>query len=150
MRLLSERVPDHPVILHGLHTFAVWGNRLAFERAAITKNTATPSAERSRRMRPAIRPRVGEQRVSLLTAAVPQPTPAELADRITRALDAMIAAGFTSVHEAGADTALIAALEDLEKTGRLTLPVYAMLAARDTALVDSWRARGPKYSAAGW
>ena len=43
MRLLSERVPDHPVILHGLHTFAVWGNRLAFERAGITKDTQTPS-----------------------------------------------------------------------------------------------------------
>src|SRR5262245_20550271 len=28
MRLLSERVPDHPAVLRGLHTFAVWGNRL--------------------------------------------------------------------------------------------------------------------------
>ena len=43
MRRLSERVPDHPVVLHGLHTFAVWGNRLAFERAGITKDTASPS-----------------------------------------------------------------------------------------------------------
>jgi predicted amidohydrolase YtcJ len=148
MRLLSERVPDHPVILHGLHTFAVWGNRLAFERAAITKNTATPSGGEIKKDASGNPTGVLVNNASgLLTAAVPQPTPAELADRITRALDAMIAAGFTSVHEAGADTALIAALEDLEKTGRLTLPVYAMLAARDTALVDSWRARGPKYSA---
>ena len=40
MRRLSERVPDHPVVLHGLHTFAVWGNRLAFERAGITTGHA--------------------------------------------------------------------------------------------------------------
>ncbi|MFQ5744915.1 MAG: amidohydrolase family protein, partial [Acidobacteriota bacterium] len=33
MKLLSERVPDHPVILRGLHSFAVWGNQKAFEAA---------------------------------------------------------------------------------------------------------------------
>src|SRR5262245_18615260 len=37
MRLLSERVPDHPVYLASLHSFAGWGNRLAFERAGITR-----------------------------------------------------------------------------------------------------------------
>ncbi|HEV2664054.1 MAG TPA: amidohydrolase family protein, partial [Blastocatellia bacterium] len=37
MKLLSERVPDHPVLLAGLHSFAAWGNKLAFERAKITR-----------------------------------------------------------------------------------------------------------------
>jgi hypothetical protein len=41
-QLLSERVPDHPVLLTGLHTFAVWGNRLALERAGLTKATTSP------------------------------------------------------------------------------------------------------------
>src|SRR4029453_16768358 len=41
-QLLSERVPDHPVLLWGLHTFAVWGNRLALERARITRTSAVP------------------------------------------------------------------------------------------------------------
>jgi len=39
MTLLSERVPDHPVYLRGLHSFAVWGNRVASERAGITTAT---------------------------------------------------------------------------------------------------------------
>ena len=30
---LSERVPNHPVLLDGLHSYAVWGNRMAFELA---------------------------------------------------------------------------------------------------------------------
>src|SRR5262249_25293666 len=42
MKLLSERVPDHPVLLVGLHSFAVWGNKLAFERAKITRDTRSP------------------------------------------------------------------------------------------------------------
>jgi hypothetical protein len=45
---------------------------------------------------------------------VPLPTPAELAERVTKALDADCGR-LHVVHEAGADTALIAALEDLEK-----------------------------------
>ena len=136
------------MILHGLHTFAVWGNRLAFERADITRNTRAPSGGEIKKDASGNPTGVLMNNASsLLTAAVPQPTPAQLAERIAKALDAMIAAGFTSVHEAGGDTALTAALEELEKTDRLALPVYAMLAARDTALVDAWRARGPKYSA---
>ena len=148
MRLLSERVPDHPVILHGLHTFAVWGNRLAFERAGITRTTAAPSGGEIKKDASGNPTGVLVNNASsLLTAAVPPPTAAELADRVARALDAMVDAGFTSVHEAGADTALVAALEELEKSGRLSIPVYTMLAARDTALVDAWRTRGPKYAA---
>ena len=42
LRLLSERVPDHPVVLDSLHGFAVWGNKLAFEKAGITRATKAP------------------------------------------------------------------------------------------------------------
>src|SRR5207249_1665388 len=43
MKLLSEWVPDHPVYLKGLHSFAAWGNRLAFEKAGITAATEAPA-----------------------------------------------------------------------------------------------------------
>jgi hypothetical protein len=144
MRRLSERVPDHPVILHGLHTFAVWGNRLAFERAKITKQSASPSGGEIKK--DAAGKPTGiliNNAASLLTAAVPPPTPAQLAEHVAKAIDTMASAGYTSVHEAGADAALLAALEDLGRQGRLPVPVYVMLAARDSALVDAWRPRGP-------
>ncbi len=58
MKLLSERVPDHPVYLASLHTFAGWGNRLAFERAGITANTpALRTGSRSARSSPSPSPR---------------------------------------------------------------------------------------------
>ena len=39
---LSSRVPDRPVYLKGLHGFAVWGNRHAFELAGIDEATESP------------------------------------------------------------------------------------------------------------
>lgn len=42
LELLSERVPENPVLLRGLHSFAVWGNRLALERAGIDATTPDP------------------------------------------------------------------------------------------------------------
>ena len=39
MKLLSERCPTTPVLLVGLHGFAVWGNKLAFEREDHARHT---------------------------------------------------------------------------------------------------------------
>jgi predicted amidohydrolase YtcJ len=150
MRRLSARVPDHPVILHGLHTFAVWGNALAFARAGITSATAAPAGgEIKKDARGQPTGILLNNASALLTAAVPPPTPAHLEAQVRSAVDTLAAAGYTSVHEAGADASLLAALEALDARGELRLPVYAMLAARDSALVDDWRARGPRPAASG-
>jgi len=42
-RLLSEKVPDHPVILRSLHGFAAWANDRALTLAGITRDTPSPS-----------------------------------------------------------------------------------------------------------
>jgi predicted amidohydrolase YtcJ len=144
MRLLSARVPGHPVLLHGLHSFAVWGNRLAFERAGITRDTRAPSGGEIKKDANGDPTGVLLNNASaLLTGAVPQPSPSQIADRIVRALDAMVARGYTAVHEAGTDAQTLAALEELQRAGRLAVPVDAMIAARDTALTDLWRSRQP-------
>lgn len=144
MRLLSERVPDHPVLLRGLHSFAVWGNRLAFERAGITASTRAPEGGEIRKdARGQPTGILVNNAATLLTRAIPPPAPAQLEARVSKSLDALASAGYTSVHEAGADSALMTALERLEANGRLPLGVYAMLAARDPALVDIWLRRGP-------
>jgi predicted amidohydrolase YtcJ len=144
MRLLSERVPDHPVVLRGLHTFAVWGNRLAFERAKITAATAAPAGgdiRKDRRGQPTgiLLNTAG----ALLMNALPPATPAQLESRILEGLEALAAAGYVSVHETGAEEAVLAALERLHNGGRLSMPVYTMLAARDAALMKSWADRRP-------
>ena len=142
MRLLSARVPDHPVVLRGLHTFASWGNRLAFERAKITAATPAPAGGEIRKDRRGQPTGILINNASaLLTAALPAPTPSQLSTRVVKALEALAAAGYVSVHEAGADAALLATLDQLKTSYQLSLPVYTMLAARDPEVMNAWASR---------
>ena len=144
MELLSKRVPDHPVVLTGLHTFAVWGNRLAFERADITKETVAPAGGEIKKDKAGNPTGVLLNNASaLLTRVVSTPSAAQLADRLVHAMEVMIKAGYTGVHEAGADAPLLAAFDDLARTQRLSMPVFVMLAGRDQALMDAWQSRAP-------
>lgn len=141
---LSARVPDHPVVLRGLHTFASWGNRLAFERAGITRVTKAPEGGEIVKDSSGNPTGILLNRASqLLNAAIPRPAPAQLDARVLAGLNTMAAAGYVSVHEAGADADLMSALERLAAAQRLPLRVYAMLSARDKPLVEQWRQRGP-------
>ena len=142
--LLSERVPNHPVLLSGLHGFAVWGNRLALERAGITRSTAAPEGGEI------VEDASGEptgillnRATSLLTGAVPAPTEARYKAYVLAGLTRMARDGYVAVHEAGADRRLMKAFESLDAEGRLPVRVYAMLSARDVDLCREWQRRGP-------
>ena len=150
LRRLSERVPNHPVVLRGLHSFAMWGNRLALERAGITAATAAPAGGEIRKDA-AGHPTglLTNQAGDLLMRAVPAPTPAQLDARVTQALETLARAGYVGVHEAGADTALLDSLTRLDAAGRLPVRVIVYLAGRDTALIDAWRPKGPWTSPSG-
>lgn len=143
-RLLSERVPDHPVYLRGLRGFAGWVNRLALERAGITRHTRAPRGGQIRRDRNGEPTGVLLDRaVSLVEAVIPPPTPAAVESQIVAALEEVVRSGYTMVHEAGADSLTLAVLQRLDSAGRLPVRVVVMLSARDTALVDAWLERGP-------
>src|SRR4030095_15883393 len=60
-----------------------------------------------------------------------------------KALVSLLMKWCTSVDEAGADTQVLAALRELDQSNRLLIPVYAMLSARDTALINKWRTQEP-------
>jgi hypothetical protein len=143
-QLLSERVPGHPVLLMGLHTFAAWGNRLALERAGLTRATTAPEGGTI------VKDGNGEptglllnRATSLLTDAIPAPTPEQYEAFVLAGLTRMARDGYVAVHEAGADRKLMNALQSLEAKGRLPVRVYAMLAARDADLCREWQRRGP-------
>jgi len=150
MKLLSERAPDHPVLLGGLHSFAVWGNRLAFERAKITRDTLSPAGGTI------VKDRNGEptgvllnSATTLLTSAVPPPTDEQLKAYVLAGLNVMARDGYVAVHEAGADSRLMRAFESLAAEGKLPIRVYAMLSARDAELCRAWLAKGPKLDTIG-
>ena len=150
MKLLSERVPDHPVYLRGLHGYAVWGNRLAFERAGITAATrAPPGGEIKADASGAPSGVLVNAAVRLLESAMPAPTAAQIEGLVLKGLQAMADAGYVAVQEAGADSELMAAFEHLAATGRLPVRVYVMLSGRDHALLERWVTRGRETPAEG-
>ena len=103
MRLLNGRAPDHPVLLHGLHTFASWGNRLAFERASITSATPNPPGGEIRKdQRGQPTGILLNSATRLVERAIPPATDAQVEARVAAALDALAAAGYVYVQDAGA------------------------------------------------
>ena len=143
LKLLSERVPDHPVYLRGLHSYAVWGNRLAFERAKITSATRAPAGGEIK-VDASGNPSgvLVNAAVKLLESAIPRPTAAQIEALVLKGLDAMAEAGYVAVQEAGADSELMAAFEHLAATGRLPVRVYVMLSGRDPPLLERWLKKG--------
>jgi len=144
MRLLTERVPDHPVYMRSLHSFAGWGNKLAFERAGITADTEAPVGGEIGRF-PDGEPSglLLNRAVPLLEQAIPEPDPKQLRAQALMALERMAQDGYVAIHDAGLDRAQMAVLEDLEAAGELPIRVYAMLSVRDESLAREWLARGP-------
>jgi predicted amidohydrolase YtcJ len=144
MRLLTERVPDHPVFMRSLHGFAGWGNRMAFEQAGITVETPAPSGGEIGRF-PNGEPNgmLLNRAVPLLNEAIPPPTRDQIKAQVVKALSQMARDGYVTVHDAGLDTDQMAVLEELEAADALPIRVYAMLSARDEALSRRWLARGP-------
>ena len=143
MKLLSERAPDHPVLLIGLHSFAAWGNRLAFQLAKIARDTQPPVGGTI------VKVQNGDpsgvllnSATTLLTSAVPSPTDDQLKAYALAGLKTMASDGYVAVHEAGADSRLMRAFESLAAEGKLPIRVYAMLSARDTDLCRAWLKKG--------
>ncbi len=148
MELLSERVPDHPVVMYSLHGFAVWGNRLAFEKAGITRHTEAPiGGEIAKDERGEPSGLLLNRATRLLAAAVPPPTPRQLRAQVLAGLEEMARSGYVTVHEAGVGGHLMTAFESLDAAGELPVRVYAMLSARDEELARSWLERGPEETA---
>ena len=144
LRLLSERVPDHPVYLASLHGFAGWGNRLALERASITAQTRAPEGGEIRKDASGNPTGILLNRaVPLLSSALPAPTEEQFKAYILAGLKIMARDGYVAVHEAGAGARHMRAFEALEAEGRLPVRVYSMLSAREEALCRKWLARGP-------
>jgi len=141
---LSAAVPDHPVVLRSLHGFAIWTNQAALDQGKITKSSPVPTG--------------GEMRLgsdgqpnglflnraaTMVDAAVPPEPQAVVARHALNGLNQMAKDGYVTVHEAGAGTQAMAALQQLEDQGRLPIRVYAMLSLRDPPLMRQWIAKGP-------
>jgi predicted amidohydrolase YtcJ len=143
-KLLSQRVPNHPVFLRGLHTFAGWANQLALDRAGITAKTPAPEGGEIRKGADGKPTGILTNRaIALIDAAIPAPGSAELQSHVLSGLQTMASAGYTEVYEAGARRDLLSAFQALDSAGKLPIRVKLMLDLRDSALARDWLSRGP-------
>jgi predicted amidohydrolase YtcJ len=146
--LLTAAVPDHPVFMRSLHSFAGWVNQMALDRAGITRDTAVP--EGGEMLLDAEGNPSGlflNRAVPLVEDTIPPLDEAGVRRNLLTALQRMAADGYVTVHDAGLDATEMGILESLEAEGALPIRVYAMLSVRDEALCRAWLRRGPDRDA---
>jgi predicted amidohydrolase YtcJ len=142
---LSVAVPDHPVVLSGLHSFASWVNRKALEAAGITRSTKDP--ENGKIIRDAAGEPTGvltNTAQRLVAAHVPPLSPLKMREAIALAGEECARYGLTSVQEARVSQAELDAIRELIAERRLKLRVSIMLDGADDALVATWLKGGPE------
>ncbi|MDH3747359.1 MAG: amidohydrolase [Gammaproteobacteria bacterium] len=142
--LLSEAVPNHPVLMHGLHGFADWCNQTALDVTGTTADTPVPVGGELR---------LGEdgqpsglfinRAVEIVRNAMPELSDEEMRRQLQLGLKRMAEDGYVAVHDAGLASREMEILQQLEDEGALPLRVYAMLSLRDEDLMRHWIARGP-------
>jgi len=144
-RMLTAQVPDHPVVLYSLHGFAIWVNRPALDAAKVTRTTAAPVGGDIRRDARGEPTGIFLNRATtVMTGAVPPPTPADVERQLLAGLTELARSGYTAVHDAGVDRAMLNGYLALDRRGQLPIRVYVMLSARDPELCREWEARGPQ------
>ena len=142
--LLTKFVPDHPVFLSSLHSFGGLVNQKALDVVGINSSTKVPVGGEIR---------VGingepnglflNRAVPLVRDAIPPPSQEAMMIRALAGLNQMAEDGFVAVHDAGLDSSMMAALEELEAQNLLPIRVYGMLSLRDESLMEKWINKGP-------
>ena len=142
--LLSAAVPDHPVFMESLHSFAGWGNQAALDAAGVTAESEVPVGGEMRLGADGEPSGLFLNRgVQMLSNAVPKPSRETLTKQLLLGLAQMAADGYTAVHDAGLDAVAMSILEELEASDELAIRVYAMLSLRDEDLIRKWIRKGP-------
>ena len=147
-QLLTRAVPDHPVFMRSLHSFAGWANQMALDRAGINADTPVPEGGEMRLGADGEPSGLFLNRaVPLIESAIPELNDAQRRSNVLAALEQMARDGYVTVHDAGLSGPEMAVLEQLEQEAALPIRVYAMLSVRDEALARQWLQRGPDADA---
>ncbi|MBT5186738.1 MAG: amidohydrolase [Kordiimonadaceae bacterium] len=146
-KLISERVPDHPVLLDGTNGFGAWGNKLAMIEAGITKDAENPTGgiiHRYENGEP--NGAVRNRGVALYRNAVPPLSKERMMNRLVNGLQLMANDGYSMVHHAGVNTPIMDAYQTLNDENKISIRVSAMISGRDKPQMEQWKKSGPiKY-----
>lgn len=137
---LDRAAPDHPVFLSRVCGHAIVANSRALALAGVTRETPDPpggSIARDERGEPT--GILTETAIYQVYEAIPPATMSDTMSHIKAASQDYLAAGITSVHDAGIDAEGLAAYQALHERGELPLRVYMMVQEK---LLDSLIAAG--------
>ena len=142
---LSKAAPNNPVVLTGLHTYAIWVNQKAMDAAGITRDTKDPPNGKILHL-PSGEPSgvLTDRAQALVTRLVPKPTLEQTKTAIALAAQECLRHGLTAVHEASASALQIEAYRELIREGKLPLRIQVMLDGADPELINDWLKRGPE------
>jgi hypothetical protein len=145
---LDSAVPDRPAYLVASDGHSAWANSRALEVARITAATGDPAngrIERDAAGNPTGTLR--ESAMDLVARHIPPRSPEEIRDGLARGLALANRMGITTVHDASADTSLLAAYTELARTGTLSarivaaMPVDPLGGAGQIDSLRAWRSR---------
>lgn len=143
---LSKQTPNNPIVLIGLRGFGAMGNKLAFEKAGITKKTkATNGGEILKDKKGNFKYILLNSAKNLLLDKVPKKTLAQQTRIMEYGFNELLKLGFTTTHHAGVAESHMEVYEDLLKKNKLSMRVHAFIAARmyNIDLVNKWLEKGP-------
>jgi predicted amidohydrolase YtcJ len=149
---LDALVPDRPAYMVCYDGHTGWANSAALKLAGITAKTPNPPdgvvVKDARSGEPT--GVLKESAMGLMSKVVPQPSRADRLRAIRSAVAEANRLGITSIHEAGTNAGTLEEFEEVRKSGRLSVRVYAALSATDAmteADADAFDALRKAYAA---
>ena len=146
MFVLSEKVPNHPVILYGLRGFGTMGNSLAFAKAGITSKTKVPDGgEILKNEKGNLKYVLLNNAKRLLDSKVPERTKKQKERILTYGLNNLASLGYTTAHHAGVRENYMSTYEALHEKNELSIRVHTFIATTlpNINLVNEWIKKGP-------
>jgi predicted amidohydrolase YtcJ len=124
---LDKLFPDVPVFITRVDGHAALVNQKALDLAGITARTPISGGTITRDTQGQLTGLLVDNAVDLVSAKIPEPTPAEADAALLQAQRLCLAVGLTSLADAGLDKPNIDRMEALQKQHKLKLRLYAML-----------------------
>jgi len=123
---LDERFPNTPVLLTRIDGHAAIANQKALDLAGVKAGMTLTGGEVETK-NGQLTGILVDNAVDLVSASKPPPTIAKIKSALLKAQRNCFAVGLTTVDDCGLDYEAILLIDSLQKTGDLTMRIYAML-----------------------
>ncbi|GAB2951802.1 amidohydrolase [Hymenobacter coalescens] len=139
---LDRQFPDVPVFIIRVDGHAALVNQKALDLAGVTARTPISGGVIERDAQGRLTGLLVDNAVDLVSAKIPEPTPAEAAKLLLQAQQECVELGLTSLADAGLEPAQIERIDSLQQARQLKVRLDAMISA-SPANVTYYLKKGP-------